>query len=96
MSTQWRQQQPGSARPLTASPARFDTAYFNNLVEEEGLLHSDQALFNGWSTDELVKAYSENARAFSADFAKSMVKMGNIKVLTGEGQILLNCKKVIN
>ncbi|KAK1561817.1 hypothetical protein Q3G72_001226 [Acer saccharum] len=83
--------------PLDPSPARFDTGYFNNLVEEEGLLHSDQALFNGGSTDELVKAYSENARAFSADFAKSMVKMGNIKVLTGEaGQIRLNCRKVIN
>ncbi|KAK0584826.1 hypothetical protein LWI29_019321 [Acer saccharum] len=83
--------------PLDPSPARFDTAYFNNLVKEEGLLHSDQALFNGGSTDELVKAYSENARAFSADFAKSMVKMGNIKVLTGEvGQIRLNCRNVIN
>ncbi|KAK1562486.1 hypothetical protein Q3G72_012706 [Acer saccharum] len=45
--------------PLDPSPARFDTTYFNNLVKEEGLLHSDQALFNGGSTDELVKAYSE-------------------------------------
>ncbi|KAH7553937.1 hypothetical protein ACOSP7_029130 [Xanthoceras sorbifolium] len=81
--------------PLDPSPARFDSAYFSNLVKYKGLLHSDQALFNGGSTERLVKTYSYNAKAFSADFAKSMVKMGNIKVLTGkQGQIRFDCRKV--
>jgi len=83
--------------PLDPSPASFDTAYFSNLVKYKGLLRSDQALFHGGSgsTDRLVKAYSYNAGAFSSDFAKSMVKMGNIKVLTGkQGQIRSNCRKV--
>ncbi|KAE8718286.1 Peroxidase 2 [Hibiscus syriacus] len=31
--------------PLDPSPARFDNAYFNNLVKQRGLLISDQALF---------------------------------------------------
>ncbi|OVA12662.1 Plant peroxidase [Macleaya cordata] len=78
--------------PLDQSAANFDTRYFTNLVKKRGLLHSDQVLFNGGSTDNLVKKYSSNAGAFSADFAKSMIKMGNIKPLTGRaGQIRRNC-----
>ncbi|KAF8402527.1 hypothetical protein HHK36_010612 [Tetracentron sinense] len=81
--------------PLDPTAAVFDTAYFKNLVKRKGLLHSDQALYNGGTTDELVKTYSLNAGAFSADFAKSMIKMGNIKPLTGrKGQIRVNCRKV--
>jgi peroxidase len=80
---------------LDPTTARFDIAYFTNLVKQRGLLHSDQALFNGGSTDALVQKYSTNAQAFWQDFAKSMVKMGNIKPLTGnQGQIRLNCSKV--
>ncbi|TYI12014.1 hypothetical protein ES332_A09G246600v1 [Gossypium tomentosum] len=32
--------------PFDPTPARFDTAYFKNLVKERGLLTSDQALFS--------------------------------------------------
>ncbi|KAA8517680.1 hypothetical protein F0562_015154 [Nyssa sinensis] len=81
--------------PLDPTPAHFDTKYFTKLVNKRGLLHSDQALFNGGETDGLVKGYSTNAAAFSKDFANSMIKMGNIKPLTGKnGQIRLNCRKV--
>ncbi|EEF31069.1 Peroxidase 2 precursor, putative [Ricinus communis] len=81
--------------PLDPTPANFDIAYFTNLINKRGLLHSDQQLFVGGSTDALVTKYSLNAKAFSADFVKSMVKMGNIKPLTGkQGEIRLNCRKV--
>ncbi|CAA2986306.1 cationic peroxidase 1-like [Olea europaea subsp. europaea] len=81
--------------PLDPTPASFDTKYFSNLVSNKGLLHSDQALYNGGQTDYLVKTYSKNFVAFSKDFASSMIKMGNIKPLTGKrGQIRLDCKKV--
>ncbi|XVF65914.1 hypothetical protein PTKIN_Ptkin09bG0289100 [Pterospermum kingtungense] len=81
--------------PLDPTPARFDTSYFQNLVKKRGLLISDQALFDGGSTDDLVKIYSSNPQAFWEDFAKSMIKMGNIKPLTGtQGQIRVNCRKV--
>ncbi|XVE84374.1 hypothetical protein DITRI_Ditri17bG0007200 [Diplodiscus trichospermus] len=81
--------------PLDQTPARFDTSYFKNLVKKRGLLISDQALFNGGSTDNLVKTYSSNPRVFWNDFAKSMIKMGNNKPLTGnQGQIRVNCRKV--
>ncbi|GKV02246.1 hypothetical protein SLEP1_g14703 [Rubroshorea leprosula] len=81
--------------PLDPSPASFDVAYFSNLVKQRGLLASDQALFSGGSTDALVKTYSNNPEAFWEDFAKSMIRMGNIKPLTGtQGQIRENCRRV--
>lgn len=81
--------------PLDQTAAQFDTKYFSNLVRKRGLLHSDQELFNGGRTDRLVRSYSTNARAFAQDFSDSMVKMGNIKPLTGRnGQIRVNCRRV--
>lgn len=81
--------------PLDAtSPARFDNAYFKNLQLQKGLLHSDQQLFNGGSTDSQVNTYSSNPGTFSTDFASAMVKMGNLSPLTGtSGQIRTNCRK---
>ncbi|KAI3911320.1 hypothetical protein MKW98_010207 [Papaver atlanticum] len=80
--------------PLDTSATRFDTQYFKDLVNRRGLLHSDQVLFNGGSTDALVRRYSTNPAAFAADFGKSMIKMGKIRVLEGRsGQIRRNCRR---
>ncbi|KAH1089456.1 hypothetical protein J1N35_016713 [Gossypium stocksii] len=82
--------------PFDPTPARFDTAYFKNLVKERGLLTSDQALFSGGLTDKLVETYSKNPNTFWVDFGNSMIKMGNIKPLTGnQGQIRINCRKAL-
>ncbi|KAH7866703.1 hypothetical protein Vadar_023738 [Vaccinium darrowii] len=76
------------------SPTLFDNAYFKNLQSQKGLLHSDQELFNGGSTDGQVNAYSTNSASFFRDFANAMVKMGNLSPLTGtNGQIRTNCRK---
>ncbi|KAK4801833.1 hypothetical protein SAY86_000036 [Trapa natans] len=80
---------------LDSTPVNFDVNYFTNLLYKKGLLHSDQALFGGVSTDQLVKSYAYNPKLFWDDFAYSMIKMGNIKPLTGyEGDIRLKCSKV--
>ncbi|KAF5476372.1 hypothetical protein F2P56_008096, partial [Juglans regia] len=77
------------------SPVSFDNAYFKNLVAKKGLLHSDQQLFSGGSTDAQVNAYISNPASFQTDFANAMVKMGNLSPLTGSsGQIRTNCRKV--
>ncbi|KAJ4770011.1 Peroxidase [Rhynchospora pubera] len=77
------------------SPTTFDNAYYVNLVNKKGLFHSDQELFNGGSQDKLVQRYSKDANLFAKDFAKAMVKMGNLSPLTGNnGEIRLNCRKV--
>ncbi|XP_023873356.1 cationic peroxidase 1 [Quercus suber] len=82
--------------PIDAtSPVIFDNAYFKNLVNSKGLLHSDQQLFSGGSTDSQVTTYSSGFSTFFTDFANAMVKMGNLSPLTGSnGEIRTNCKKI--
>ncbi|XLU64342.1 hypothetical protein S245_023551 [Arachis hypogaea] len=76
------------------TPNHFDNSYYKNLLNKKGLLHSDQELFNGGSTDSLVRTYTNNQKAFFADFATAMIKMGNIKPLTGsQGIIRRNCRR---
>ncbi|TVU33222.1 hypothetical protein EJB05_25012, partial [Eragrostis curvula] len=73
----------------------FDNAYYSNLLVRQGLLHSDQELFNGGSQDTLVQQYSANPALFASDFVTAMIKMGNISPLTGSaGQIRANCRVV--
>ena len=82
---------------LDASRARVDTAYYGALVSKKGLLHSDQELFkgDGSESDRLVKLYSRDPSAFARDFKASMIKMGDMKPLSGtEGEIRLNCRRV--
>ncbi|KAJ8551047.1 hypothetical protein K7X08_000417 [Anisodus acutangulus] len=80
--------------PLDTTPTSFDNVYFKNLQSQKGLLHSDQQLFNGGSTNSIVNTYSSNSATFFTDFANAMVKMGNLSPLTGtNGQIRKNCRK---
>ncbi|KAK9699962.1 hypothetical protein RND81_08G207200 [Saponaria officinalis] len=72
----------------------FDNKYYQNLLVHKGLLHSDQQLFNGDKADKLVQKYATDQCKFFEDFAKSIVRMGNVNVLTGsQGEIRLNCRK---
>ncbi|KAL5569591.1 hypothetical protein UlMin_026166 [Ulmus minor] len=83
------------ARLDRQTPTHFDNLYYKNLLVKKGLLHSDQALFNGSSADSLVKKYASDTSVFFKNFAKAMIKMGNISPLTGsKGQIRINCRKV--
>lgn len=76
------------------TPTSFDNHYFNNLIDNKGLLHSDQQLFNGGSTDSIVREYNTNPRSFYSDFASAMIKMGDISPLTGSnGEIRKNCRR---
>ncbi|KAI4305426.1 hypothetical protein L6164_028794 [Bauhinia variegata] len=76
------------------TPEKFDNNYYKNLINKKGLLHSDQVLFNGGSTDSLVRRYSQNDKTFDSDFVAAMIKMGDINPLTGsKGQIRKNCRR---
>lgn len=88
-----------SLAPLDKTPTKFDTRYYKDLLEKKGLFHSDQELFkgDGSASDRLVYLYSKSSHAFAKDFGVSMIKMGNIKPLTGkQGEIRCNCRKVNN
>ncbi|KAJ7961114.1 Peroxidase [Quillaja saponaria] len=77
------------------TPTAFDNAYYVDLKLKAGLFHSDQQLFNGGPTDHQVFVYSVNPFKFKKDFAKTMVKMGNLSPLTGlNGQIRTSCRSI--
>ena len=79
------------------SPRRFDNTYFKLILWGKGLLNSDEALLTGSvkETEELVKKYAEDESLFFEQFAKSMIKMGNISPLTGSnGEVRKNCRQV--
>jgi peroxidase len=78
------------------SPMRFDNAYYRDLVARRGLLTSDQALYGyGGPFDNLVRMYSEDGQAFARDFARAMVKMGDIAPSPGMPvEVRLNCRRI--
>ncbi|RYR27637.1 hypothetical protein Ahy_B01g051649 [Arachis hypogaea] len=83
--------------PFDSTNKIFDNVYYKQLLDNKGLLHSDQELFKGNNSesDRLVKLFTRNPVAFAKRFGHSMIKMGNMKPLTGnEGEIRINCRKV--
>ncbi|KAK9285223.1 hypothetical protein L1049_024411 [Liquidambar formosana] len=79
--------------PVTTT--KFDNIYYKNLVNNSGLLQSDQALMGDNRTAAMVMNYSKYPFLFSKDFGESMVKLSNLGVLTGQdGEIRKNCRMV--
>ena len=79
------------------TPDDFDNKYFSNLRLRKGLLQSDQELFStpGADTAAIVEDFGRNQTAFFKNFVISMIRMGNLKPLTGnQGEIRLNCRRV--
>ncbi|XP_066310732.1 cationic peroxidase SPC4-like [Miscanthus floridulus] len=74
------------------TPDAFDNKYYVNLVNREGLFTSDQDLFTNPGTRPLVEKFARSQKDFFDQFAFSVVKMGQINVLTGaQGEIRTNC-----
>ncbi|XP_068497984.1 peroxidase 15-like [Phaseolus vulgaris] len=76
------------------NPDKFDLNFYYNLQNKMGLLQSDQVLFStpGADTINIVNNFSSNQNSLFNSFATSMIKMGNIGVLTGkEGEIRKHC-----
>ena len=79
----------------SASSSKFDNLYYKLLLNNSGLLQSDQALMGDNTTASLVLNYSKFPYLFFKDFGASMVKMANIGVLTEQnGEIRKNCRLV--
>ncbi|KAK7303550.1 hypothetical protein RJT34_14457 [Clitoria ternatea] len=79
------------------TPDKFDKNYYSNLQGHKGLLQSDQELFSttGADTIGIVNKFSSDRKAFFKSFKVSMIKMGNIGVLTGsKGEIRKQCNFV--
>ncbi|KAF2295186.1 hypothetical protein GH714_031972 [Hevea brasiliensis] len=79
--------------PFDSTSSKFDNLYYKLLVNNSGLLQSDQALMGDNKTASFVSYYSKFPYLFFRDFGVSMVKMGGIGVLTGQnGEIRKNCR----
>ncbi|XP_015889318.2 peroxidase 7 [Ziziphus jujuba] len=78
------------------TPRVFDTAYYTNLKKKKGLLSTDQLLYSDGRTAPFVDALASQPSLFENQFAVSMVKLGNVQVLTRphEGEIRVNCNFV--
>ncbi|KAK3160763.1 hypothetical protein QOZ80_1BG0064110 [Eleusine coracana subsp. coracana] len=78
------------------TPGALDNRYYLGLANNLGLFTSDQALFTNATLKASVDEFVKNDKKWKKKFVKSMVKMGDIDVLTGtQGEIRLNCR-VIN
>ncbi|KAM0939942.1 putative peroxidase [Dioscorea sansibarensis] len=74
------------------TPNIFDNKYYVDLINRQGLFTSDQGLFSDSRTKSLVRSFSINQALFFEHFALSIVKMGQLSVLTGsKGEIRTNC-----
>ncbi|KAM0895980.1 hypothetical protein ACQ4PT_023499 [Festuca glaucescens] len=72
----------------------FDTSYYGHVAKRRGLFRSDAALLTDATTRDYVQhvATGKFDAEFFKDFSKSMIKMGNVGVLTGaEGEIRKKC-----
>jgi peroxidase len=76
------------------TPDTFDSKYYSNLKIGKGLFSSDQELFStsGADTIAIVNSFNNNQTLFFENFKASMIKMGNVGVLTGsQGEIRKQC-----
>ncbi|KAI3892868.1 hypothetical protein MKW92_045859 [Papaver armeniacum] len=74
------------------TPNVFDNKYYTDLVNRQGLFTSDQDLFVNTETRPIVNSFAANQTLFFEKFVFSMIKMGQLSVLTGaQGEIRANC-----
>lgn len=81
-----------------SSGSVFGKYYYDSVLRGRGLLFADQQLMAHDETADLVRAYaSDDGTTFRIDFARAMVKMSNLGVLTGsQGQIRINCSRLVS
>ena len=80
-----------------ATPDTFDSDYYTSIEARRGTLQSDQELLSTPSapTAPIVHRFAGSQKEFFRSFARSMISMGSIQVLTGsQGEIRKNCRVV--
>lgn len=70
------------------SPAKFDVSFFKNVRDGNGILESDQRLWEDSATRRVVENYGGNFRGllglrFDFEFPKAMIKLSSVDVKTG-------------
>ncbi|CAN1810129.1 Peroxidase 24, partial [Linum perenne] len=76
------------------SARKFDAHYYEALLQNEGILPSDVTLLTDKQSADMSKAFAGNQDLFFDKFGKSMIKMGDIGMGAGGGEIRKNCRVV--
>ncbi|XP_028805636.1 peroxidase 47 [Neltuma alba] len=84
-----------SEQPFDATRNDFDNLYYNALLRKNGVLTSDQTLYNSPATRNFVNDYALNQAMFFFHFQQAMVKMSFLDVKEGsKGEVRENCRKI--
>ncbi|XP_031280767.1 peroxidase 5-like [Pistacia vera] len=90
----------GARDPIVAlesvTPSVLDNKYYKELTKHRGLLSSDQALMDSPLTSKIVLKNAWNGASWGAKYAKAMVHMGSLDVLTGTQGEIRRCCSVVN
>nr|GEX14560.1 peroxidase 66 [Tanacetum cinerariifolium] len=78
---------------LDSTSAKFDNDYYKRITIGKGVFGSDQALYENDRTKSIVDSYAKDEKLFFAEFAASMVKLGNVGVIE-DGEIRVTCSIV--
>lgn len=77
------------------SPYKFDLSYYDQLLTNSGVLESDLAIMTNHLSASWVVNYAKNQTKFFNDFAASMIRLGNLGVMTSpKGEIRKKCNSV--
>ncbi|CAL5443961.1 unnamed protein product [Camellia sinensis] len=88
-------QEPGVEMDYQGRGSGFGSLYYRGLLESKGILYVDQQLTAEEKTEAWVRAYAADDSLFGQDFARAMMKLSNLGLLTGPmGQVRISCSKV--
>ncbi|KAI9098394.1 hypothetical protein K1719_025019 [Acacia pycnantha] len=83
---------PNTANLDIRTPNKFDNKYYIDLMNRQGVFTSDQDLFSVGQTKKLVQSFALDEKLFFDKFANAMIKMSQLRVLTGkQGEIRSKC-----
>lgn len=79
----------------TSSPFTLDSSFYRGVLHNRAVLQLDQELAYADLSNSLAATFLTTPKLFISSFSKSMIRLGNVGVLTGDqGEIRLNCRQV--
>ncbi|CAN1319061.1 Peroxidase 57, partial [Linum perenne] len=86
---------PNETFNTSESPFRLDSSFYGRVMNQETVLHLDQQLAFTDVTRKTAALYAGRPNVFRKRFAKAMIKLGNVGVLSGmAGEIRRDCRRV--
>ncbi|XP_062209316.1 peroxidase 57-like [Phragmites australis] len=76
-------------------PFGLDNSLYPSVLAGRAVLQIDQELTSSGKARRIAAMFAAQPRNFQRHFARSMVKLGSVNVLTGrQGEVRLNCRRV--